>query len=292
MINQRTKDKINELFTQYKKLANTYPQAIIEITKAEIPEMVYNSNAIENSTLTLQDTTDVLLKNTIKKDHDIREIYEAKNLAEISEHLLSHKDAKLDRNLLLSLHQMLLKGINDKWAGRFRQGKEWVRIGTHVGANPDFIPGLMQNLFEQYTDTKSQEYFLSNIARFHAEFEIIHPFNDGNGRIGRVMINKQLVDLGYPPIIIPNKTKKADYYPAFETYRKTNDHSDFTKQFSLLLIESLNKRIAMISSPKIVRLIDWSKMNNVEHKTALNKAKRGTLPAFRDQGIWKIGAEK
>lgn len=290
MINQRTKDKINELFTQYKDLARLHPQAMIEIARAEIPEMVYNSNAIENSTLTLQDTTDVLLKNMVKKDHDIREIYEAKNLAEITEHLLSHQDAKLDGQLLLSLHQMLLGGISEKWAGRYRQGKEWVRVGTHVGANPDFVPGLIHDLFEQYAE--SQEYFLDNIAHFHAELEIIHPFNDGNGRIGRALINKQLADQGYPPIIIPNKSKKSDYYPAFETYRKTNNHTDFTKQFSLLLIESLHKRIAMVSSPKIIRLIDWSRLNKIDHKITLNKAKRGTLPAFRDQGIWKIGVEK
>ncbi|MFZ1801700.1 MAG: Fic family protein [Candidatus Saccharimonas aalborgensis] len=290
MINQRSKDKIDELFTQYQKLARLHPQAMIEIARAEIPEMVYNSNAIENSTLTLQDTTDVLLKNMVKKDHDIREIYEAKNLAEITEYLLSHQDAKLDGQLLLSLHQMLLKGISEEWAGRYRQGKEWVRVGTHVGANPDFVPELIHDLFDQYAE--SQEYFLDNIAHFHAEFEIIHPFNDGNGRIGRVLINKQLADQGYPPIIIPNKSKKSDYYPAFEAYRKTNDYSDFTKQFSLLLIESLHKRIAMVSSPKIIRLIEWSRLNSIDHKVALNKAKRGTLPAFRDQGIWKIGVEK
>jgi len=83
MINQTTKDRITDLSEQYKKLIKSKPEAVREIAIAEIPEMVYNSNAIENSTLTLKDTEDILLRDSIKKDHDIREIYEAKNLAKL-----------------------------------------------------------------------------------------------------------------------------------------------------------------------------------------------------------------
>lgn len=78
MINQITKDRITALSWQYKMLSKEKPEAVRLVALSEIPEMVYNSNAIENSTLTLQDTEDILLHDTIKRDHDIREIYEAK----------------------------------------------------------------------------------------------------------------------------------------------------------------------------------------------------------------------
>ena len=81
MINQVTRDRINSLSEEYRKLAVKYKEAIKELTISELPEMVYNSNAIENSTLTLEDTEDILIRNQIRTDHEIREIYEAKNLA-------------------------------------------------------------------------------------------------------------------------------------------------------------------------------------------------------------------
>lgn len=290
MINQVTKNRIATLSDQYKKLASRQKSAIREIAIAEIPEMVYNSNAIENSTLTLKDTEDILLMDKIEKDHNVREIYEAKNLANITEYLLENPSESLDTELVLSLHKMLLSGISDNWAGRFRSGKEWVRVGAHVGANPDFVSGLMDELLKDYRASKNN-YFLDNIAWFHAEFETIHPFNDGNGRIGRVLINQQLMKLGYPPVIIPNKGKHTSYYPAFDVYRTTGKFDDFTELLAGLLIESLYKRIALLSSPKIIALSAWAKANGVAGNVAANKAGRGTIPAFRMREKWMIAAD-
>ncbi|MGH7233876.1 MAG: Fic family protein [Candidatus Saccharimonadales bacterium] len=290
MINKVTKDRISDLYLQYKQLMTAHEKAIREIAIAEIPEMVYNSNAIENSTLTLKDTEDILLRDSIKRDHDIREIYEAKNLAKITLQLLEEPTKSLNIELILGLHKILLHDIHNDWAGRFRSGKEWVRIGAHVGANPDFVVRLMDELLDDYQ--KSDElYFLEKIAWFHAEFEIIHPFNDGNGRIGRVLINQQLTSLGYPSVIIPNKGKRTDYYPAFDSYITTHKYDEFTSLFAVLLIESLNKRIAILSSSRMITLSAWAKINRVPGNIALNKAKRRTIPAFHMRGKWMISAD-
>jgi Fic family protein len=290
MINQITKDRIAKLIVRYKKLVSSHANAINEIALAEIPEMVYNSNAIENSTLTLKDTEDILLRDTVKKDLDIREIYEAKNLANITENLLKNPAETLDVELILRLHKMLLSGIREDWAGRFRSGKEWVRVGGHVGANPNFVSELMYALIEDYKKPDDQ-YFLDKLAWFHAEFEIIHPFNDGNGRIGRVLINQQLMSLGYPPIIIPNKSKRTSYYPAFDAYRTSSKYDDFTELLAGLLIESLYKRITLLSAPKIITVSAWAKLNGIVANIAANKASRGTIPAFRMRGKWMIEAD-
>ena len=132
MINQITKNKIAELYAKYQKMSQGKEKALREIALAEIPEMVYNSNAIENSTLSLKDTEDILIRNLIKKDHDIREVYEAKNLAKITEQLLENTPQKNSIELILEMHKTLLTHIRDDWAGRFRRNDEWVRIGSHL----------------------------------------------------------------------------------------------------------------------------------------------------------------
>ncbi|MDR1417978.1 MAG: hypothetical protein LBI80_02300 [Endomicrobium sp.] len=132
MINKTTKDKIKELFSIYKSLSKENKNVLREIATAEIPEMVYNSNAIENSTLTLEDTEDILLQNKIKKNTSLREVFETKNLAVITENLLYEPKEELTIKFILSLHKILLTNIDDSVAGRFRSGKEWVRIGTHI----------------------------------------------------------------------------------------------------------------------------------------------------------------
>ncbi len=290
MINQITRDRIARLYTQYKELAKSKELAIREIAIAEIPEIVYNSNAIENSTLTLKDTEDILLRDTIKKDHDIREVYEAKNLAKITTHLLDNPSSELNIAFILSLHKTLLSDISDNWAGRFRSGKEWVRVAGHVGANPDFVETLMDELVSVY-QKPNDNYFLDTIAWFHAEFETIHPFNDGNGRMGRVLINQQLMSLGYPPIIIPNKGKRTNYYPAFDAYRISGKFDDFTELLAGLLVESFYKRITLLSAAKIITVSAWAKANNVAGNIAANKAARGTIPAFHMRERWMIAAD-
>lgn len=287
MINQVTRDRINGLSEEYRKLAAEHKEAIKELTISELPEMVYNSNAIENSTLTLEDTEDILIRNQIRTDHEIREIYEAKNLASAIEYLMDNPEKEISVELILKLHKTLLTNIRDEIAGRFRSGKEWVRVGTHIGANPEFVNGFMHDLVRDY-NSDNDKYFLEKIAYFHAEFENIHPFGDGNGRIGRLLANEQLDMLGLPPIIIPNKSKFDEYYPALDEYTKTNKADKLTELFASLLIEALYRRITKLTAKKIIPVADWAKNNGINLQSATNKAIRGTIPAFRVRGHWMI----
>ncbi|HEU5223266.1 MAG TPA: Fic family protein [Candidatus Lumbricidophila sp.] len=293
MPNQVTHDRIASLRERYLALSEAMPEAITQFALAEIPEMVYNSNAIENSTLTLQDTEDILLRDAISRDHDVREIFEAKNLARITEFLLANPNLPLTSQLILDLHAMLLGGIRDDWAGRFRHGKEWVRVGAHVGANPDFVSGLVSGLIADYHERMAQtpDDFVAAIGWFHAEFEIIHPFNDGNGRLGRVLINHQLALLNLPPIIVPNKGKRTAYYPLFDAYRVSAKSDGFTELVGSLLIEALHRRIALLTAPKLITVSAWAKQHGIAGNSAINKATRGTIPAFRLRGKWMIAAD-
>jgi Fic family protein len=287
MINQTTKDRIEALHKQYLNLAKGNETVLKEITLAEIPEMVYNSNAIENSTLSLEDTEKILSGGSLDRKVNVREVYEAKKLAKLTESLLEKPNLLLNNKIILSLHKTLLTDIDDKIAGRFRSGKEWVRVGNHLGANPQFVPTLMQELVDNYNQNKIN-YFLDAVAHFHAEFETIHPFVDGNGRMGRVLINMQLMNLGFPPIIIQNKSKHSEYYPLFTQYQSTLKSGGFTELFALLMQESLNKRITVLTAKKIIPLSVWAKQSGFKPNVAANKAKRQTIPAFRMREKWMI----
>lgn len=109
--------------------------------------------------------------------------------------------------------------------------------------------------------------------------------------MGRVLINLQLSNAGFPPIIIQNKSKKTEYYPLFTNYPVTLKFDGFTEMFALLLQESLNKRITLLTAKRIIPLSIWAKQNNIKGNVAANKAKRQTIPAFRIREKWMIAEE-
>ena len=129
--------------------------------------------------------------------------------------------------------------------------------------------------------------FVDKIAKFHLEFETIHPFCDGNGRMGRVLINLQLLSLGLPRIIIRNKEKSV-YYQAFREYNDKQDTKIMEKILALTLVESLHKRVAYLKGEHIIPLSEYIKKHSLESSAVTNAAKRQSIPAFREKGVWKI----
>ena len=188
---------------------------------------------------------------------------------------------------MLLLHKMLLENIRSDIAGRFRKKGEYVRVGTHVAPAPEKIEELLRQAQVEYA-SDDQTYFLDKVAKFHMDFETVHPFNDGNGRIGRILINLQLRQYGYPPVIIQNKEKK-EYYRAFREYRVDSKLKIMARILTLSLLESLHKRVAHLRGMRIVQLSEYSKRNKRSLQAMLNSAKRQTIPAFREKGIWNIG---
>lgn len=258
------------------------------LDEAELSESVYNSNAIENSTLTLPETEKILLEMEISKDLNLREVYEAQNLARITKYIHQKAEASdLTETTIILLHQMLIGNINDSIAGRFRQEREYVRVGTHIAPAPEHVGRLIENALLMYSGDQIS-FFLEKIARFHLEFETIHPFNDGNGRIGRILINWQLLRLGFPQIIIRNKGKEK-YYAAFGAYRANKSIQPFLVILYRALTESLHKRLAYLRGNQIIKVTEYAASLSKPAPVLLNSARRQLIPAFRERGIWKIG---
>lgn len=282
------KNDVQNLKDEFDRLRLGKESLLQILEETEIPELVYNSNAIENSTLTLKETEDILLEMEVSKKLSVRDVFEAKNLARIVEYLHTHfENIELDIDSMMFFHQMLIGNIDDKIAGRFRQNDEYVRVGTYIAPGPEDIKRIVKEILNEYKS--SNTYFLEKIAKFHMDFENIHPFVDGNGRLGRVFINFHLQKLGYPNVVLRDKEKHI-YYKAFGAYRDTKNTKPMEKILVLALMESLHKRIAYLKGLKIVNFSDYTKQNSSRSvRTLLNSAKRQTIPAFREKGIWKIG---
>ncbi len=282
------RNRIQKLKKEYDKLKKGKESLLILLDEAEIPESVYNSNAIENSTLSLKETERILLEMEVPRDVSVREVFEAKNLARIMEYVRNKtKSKEFDNEIILFLHQMLMNGINDEIAGRFREKGEYVRVGTHIAAAPEHIEGMLDEILDDYSGNLNS-FFADKIAKFHLDFETIHPFNDGNGRIGRVMANYQLQQLGFPVIIVRDKEKQK-YYDAFKLYNAGGNTKPMEKVVALALIESLHKRITYLKGDKIITLSEYAKKHGKTAPSVTNAAHRQTIPAFREKGIWKIG---
>lgn len=285
---QPVKDRIKSLKEDYDRLRQGKKSLLAMIDEAEVPEMVYNSNAIENSTLTLKETEKILLAMEVSRDVSLCEVFEAKNLARVFGYIgEKSQQEEISKKAILLLHQMLMGNISDTIAGRLRGSGEYVRVGAFIAPPPEHVERFLKEALSAYT-SDHQTYFVDKIARFHLEFETIHPFLDGNGRIGRVVINYQLERLGFPPIIVQDKEKR-EYYDSFSEYRDDKKITKMTRIIARGLMESLHKRIAYLSGMRIIPLAEHAKNLGKPAPALLNAARRQTISAFREKGVWKIG---
>jgi Fic family protein len=264
-------------------------QALLDIlSEGEITEQVYNSNAIENSTLSLEDTEKILLQIDLDRYISERELFEAKNLARVVQYInKKSKEQELDSAMILQLHKMLISNIKDEIAGKFRREDEWVRVWSYIAVNPKEIPSRIEIMLSNFY-ASSKENIIERIARFHLTFEHIHPFVDGNGRIGRVINNYLLIREGYVPINIKFIDRKL-YYEAFKEFDAQWKIQIMQEIVEKSLFQSYHKRLAYLEGKEIILLKDYAENTWMSYSNALNKAKRQTIEAFLEKGVWKIG---
>ncbi len=280
--------QINSLRERYYK-ASLGKEALIQlIAETEVAEQVYNSNAIENSTLTLEETEKILLQIDLDRYISEREIFEAKNLARVVSYIDKRaKEQELTLEVILSLHKMLISNIRDDIAGRFRKDNEFVRVGNHIAPNPKEVTERLEKMLAEY-NAASRENIIKRIAKLHLDFEYTHPFCDGNGRIGRVLNNYVLIREGFVPINIKFIDRKK-YYEAFREFDLNGETAIMEEIVGKALTNSYHKRLAYLEGKKIVTLAEYAKSNKLSHSNLINKATRQTIEAFLEKNVWKIG---
>lgn len=206
-------------------------------------EFTYNSNAIEGNTLTLRETDLVLRGLTIDRK-PLKDHMEAVGHKEAFDFVrdLVKEQVPMSESIIKQIHYLVLADKKDD-RGVYRRVPVRIMGAHHEPVQPYLIQPKMEQLMIDYGS--STEHIITKLARFHIEFEGIHPFIDGNGRTGRLLVNLELMKARYPPIDI-KFTDRIAYYNAFDAYHVKHDLSAMEKLFAGYVNERLDTYLQML----------------------------------------------
>lgn len=208
-------------------------------------EWTYNSNGIEGNTLTLRETQ-VVLEGITVGGKTIKEHLEAINHEKAIIYLdeLVKDNKPITEWNIKNIHQLILKEIDNDNAGKYRRENVTIKGATHIPPDYIKIPELMEKLILNY-ETWNKYHPIIQAALLHGELVKIHPFVDGNGRTSRLVMNLDLMNNGYNPVII-KKEDRLEYYEALDKAHTTGNYTDFVKLINKLEIEMLNKYLQLL----------------------------------------------
>lgn len=210
-----------------------------------IVEYTYNSNAIEGNTLTLRET-DLVLRGLTIAQKPLKDHMEAVGHKEAFDYIsqLVKEKAPIRESIIKQIHFLVLADKRDD-RGVYRRVPVRIMGAQHEPVQPYLIEPKMEQLLIDFAESK--EHIITKLARFHIEFEGIHPFIDGNGRTGRLLVNLELMKAGYPPIDIKFADRIA-YYNAFDEYYVKHNLSAMEKLFAGYVNERLDTYLKILKS--------------------------------------------
>lgn len=210
-----------------------------------------NSNGIEGNNLGYHRTREVFEGSELSNfSGTARDIFEAQNQKFAFNYFVQafSDDLDIDMPMILKLHSIMMYGCYDetRWRkgerpGKFKKGDYCVGVDD-VGSFPDEVETDLQELLDEMNDNDLSGDVLIKAAYLHVVFETIHPFADGNGRVGRTLMNYYLIRHNYPPIVIFNEDKET-YYLALEVYNKTGKLSGFVKFLQEQMVKTWERKL-------------------------------------------------
>jgi len=232
--------KTDSVFTkeQFEKVEATrqnYKKILKKLTNSQLKDLfdrftanfTYESNALEGNSLTLKDVALILFENKIIKGKDLREVYETRNSRNVVDLILKNKFKLIEKDII-KMHKMLVKDMEIQTG--YKKIPNYIVGKKLETVPPENVEKEMKSLIEWFNNEKEM-HPLKKVALFHGKFEQIHPFDDGNGRVGRFLINLILINEGYAPLII-RKTQRIAYLKSLEDF-----DNNYTKNLERLILE-------------------------------------------------------
>lgn len=191
-------------------------------------EVTYNSNAMEGSRMTIKETENAF-SGKLNKSKEFFEALQAVNHRNALEYVIDNvkPNFKITKEYILKLHEIVMYNFSNNLPGKYRNGPVNLKNNEKKLPNAQEVPFLMGKFINDVNVSKKD--FIAKFAKDHCEFESIHPFSDGNGRVGRLILLTQLLSKGFPPSII----KVEDTHKYFMALNK-GDLGDFGSMIQLL----------------------------------------------------------
>jgi Fic family protein len=217
VFDEKEVENIENIRVDYASLLKNVPrQAKKDLFDRFTANFTYESNSLEGNSLTLKDVNIIMFENASIKGKDLREIYETRNSREVVEKIIN-SGFKVTEKDIIEIHKILCRDLDISLGYKKFPN---VLIGKNIKLTPpEKVEKEMNQLIKWYNENKSRIHPIKLAALFHGKFEQIHPFEDGNGRVGRFMINVILTENKYPPLII-RKSQRISYLTSLEKFDK------------------------------------------------------------------------
>lgn len=239
-------DKIEKLKDRLNALSMNQNE---KITKALDIEYTYESNKIEGNTLTLKETALVIEKGLAVGGKTLNEHLEAINhffAIDYIKEVATSKESITER-IISNIHSLILKGIDDKNSGKYRDVQVLISGAKHEPPQPYKVPLQMRELLKWYNYNKDKLHPIALSAEMHERLVTIHPFIDGNGRTSRLLMNLILLQHGYPIAILKGDSKsRLTYYNTLEIAQTENNKEPFINFIAENIETSLQRIIKII----------------------------------------------
>lgn len=280
-----------------KKLDSLRPlsSSLVERLRDQIIiQWTYNSNAIEGTSLSLKETRLIIEHGLTIKGKSLKEHFEAKNHKDailFVEELVKEKKFVLNQLLIRQIHQLVIKEIDDKWAGRYREVDIEITGTKFIPPSPALVPIKMLQ-FEKWLKKNLKEQDLIDFSSIaHFKLVDIHPFIDGNGRTARLLMNLILMNQGFPPTVIL-KNDRMKYYQVLDAA-----HQEKLKQLVDFIGRNIERSLtwyleAVTPSQQKKRDYKWKLLKNLAEKTPYSQeylsllARRGKIEAVKKERNW------
>lgn len=283
---------LEEKLKQLKKLRPLSAVLVQKLKKRFEIEMTYNSNAIEGNTLTLKETYWVIQQGITVKGKSLKDHLEAKNHKEALDflyELVEHgKSSTISEYLIKSLHSLVIQDIHREIAGRYRNKDVFITGTDHTPPSALEVPAKMEEFIVWARKNYLKMPVVDFSAIFHHKFVHIHPFEDGNGRTGRLLMNIFLLQHGFPMTIIQVNDRQK-YYRALAAADAEN-YSPLVNFIGQCVLRSLNIYLDVLTPSKEkenwISLAEAAKYCSYSQAYLGKLAKEGKIDAFKIKRNW------